>query len=110
MATLSASSFQILLALSDRERHGYGIMSHVREASAGETRLGPGTLYYSIQRLLKQGHIEEVAERPAPDLDDERRIYYRITASGRAAAEAEARRLERLVELARARALLRDRG
>ena len=105
---LTPSVFQILLALAHGERHGYAIMRQVREASGGQVKLGPGTLYYSIQRMLEKGLIEEAEERPAPDADDERRIYYRITERGRAIATAESQRLAELVKLARASDFLSD--
>ena len=95
--------FHILLALAEGERHGYAIMQEVRERTAGKLSLGPGTLYYSIKRMLTNGLIEESAERPTPEADDERRRYYRVTPLGRQVAEAEAQRLSELVELARAR-------
>lgn len=98
---LTPPVFHVLLALADGERHGYAIMREVRERSNGRLNLGPGTLYYSIKRMLANGLIEESAERPAPEADDERRRYYEITAFGRSVAEAEAQRLAELVELAR---------
>jgi DNA-binding PadR family transcriptional regulator len=103
---LPTSEFQILLALADGERHGYAIMQEVERRSAGAVRLGPGTLYGSIKRMLAAGLIEESDERPAPKRDDERRRYYRITALGKRVATAEARRMERLVAGARAKRLL----
>jgi DNA-binding PadR family transcriptional regulator len=103
---LPTSEFQILLALADRERHGYAIMREVDHHSRGAIRLGPGTLYGSIKRMLAAGLIEESDERPAAERDDERRRYYRITALGKRAATAEARRMERLVTAARAKRLL----
>jgi len=99
-----------LLALIDEERHGYGIMREVEVRTGGQTRLGPGTLYGSIKRMLADGLIEESDERPDPAMDDQRRRYYRITDFGRRVAGAEAERLSTLVELARARNLLRGRG
>jgi DNA-binding PadR family transcriptional regulator len=98
--------FHILMALVDRERHGYGIMQEIALRTDGAVRLGPGTLYRSIKALVESGMIEESAVRPDPSLDDERRRYYRITASGMQSAQDEARRLERLVELARDKRLL----
>jgi DNA-binding PadR family transcriptional regulator len=98
--------FQILLALADGERHGYGIMREIATRTGGGLRLGPGTLYGSIKRLLEAGLIAESTERPDPDLDDERRRYYRLTAPGRQAAQMEAARLEQLVHSARAKRLL----
>jgi DNA-binding PadR family transcriptional regulator len=103
---LPPSEFQILLALADGERHGYAIMQEIARRSAGEVRLGPGTLYGSIKRMLAAGLIEESARRPAADRDDERRRYYRITALGKRLAAAEARRMEQLVTAARAKRLL----
>jgi DNA-binding PadR family transcriptional regulator len=102
---LPVSEFQILLALADGERHGYAIMKEVERRSGGTVRLGPGTLYGSIKRMLAAAFIEESDERPAGG-DDERRRYYRITPLGRRVAIAEARRMERLVNAARAKRLL----
>ncbi|HEV8632494.1 MAG TPA: PadR family transcriptional regulator [Thermoanaerobaculia bacterium] len=99
---LPPATFHILLALADADRHGYGIIQEVEARTGGELRLSPGTLYRSIQRLLEQGLLVEAAERPAPELDDERRRYYRLTPFGAAAARAEAQRLARLVKMARA--------
>jgi len=98
---LTPAMFHILLALADKERHGYEIMREVDERSEGKVRLGPGTLYGSIKRMLSDGLIEEMDERPDPELDDERRRYYRITPFGVEVARAEARRLAALVRLAR---------
>jgi DNA-binding PadR family transcriptional regulator len=103
---LPTSEFQILLALADGERHGYAIMQEIARRSAGAVRLGPGTLYGSVKRMLSAGLIEERDERPAAARDDERRRYYRITALGKRIATAEARRMERLVTAARAKRLL----
>jgi len=98
--------FHILLALADRERHGYHIMQEVEERTEGKVRLGPGTLYGSIKRMLADGWIEETEERPDPEMDDERRRYYRLTAFGYRLATAEAERLARLVKSARLKKLL----
>ncbi len=98
---------QILLALADGERHGYGIMREVEGRTGGEARLGPGTLYGSIKRMLANGLIEESEERPDPEMDDQRRRYYRITDFGRRVAGAEAERLSSLVDMAREKKLLR---
>ena len=103
---LTSSVFHILLALSDGDLHGYGIMQEVAEHTDGQIKLGPGTLYGAIKRLLGNGLIVEVSERPDPELDDERRRYYRITAFGRAVARAEALRLTELVAPARASGLV----
>jgi len=94
-------TFHILLAVSDADRHGYGIIQDVSSRTNGELKLSAGTLYRSIQRMLEQGLIVETADRPVPELDDERRRYYRITPFGQEVARAEARRLVGLVELAR---------
>jgi DNA-binding PadR family transcriptional regulator len=99
---LPPAVFHILMALADEDRHGYGIIQEVSSRTDAEVRLSPGTLYRSIQRMLEDDLIVEISERPAPELDDERRRYYRITAFGRAAARAEANRLHELVRLARA--------
>jgi len=95
-------TFHILLALADEDRHGYAIIQDVEARTDGELKLSAGTLYRSIQRMLEQGLIVETRDRPAPELDDERRRYYRITPFGTAAARAEGRRLTDLVRLARA--------
>ena len=102
--------FHILLALADKERHGYDIMREIDERSEKKVRLGPGTLYGSIKRMLNDGLIEELDERPDPELDDERRRYYRLTNLGHRVAVAEAERLERLVKSARSKKLLSARG
>ena len=103
---MTPAAFLVLLSLAEEERHGYGIMREVERRSGGEERLGPGTLYRTIGRLLDDGLIEESGERPDPETDDERRRYYRITEKGMRAAGAEARRLEALVGAARERRLL----
>jgi DNA-binding PadR family transcriptional regulator len=99
---LPPATFHILLAVADEERHGYAIMQEVAARTSGAVRVSAGTLYRSIQRMLEQDLIVETSERPAPELDDERRRYYRITPFGRAVARAEAERLSQLVKLARA--------
>jgi len=103
---LTPAVFQILLALSDGERHGYAIMREIEASTQGQLRIGPGTLYRSIKQMLAQGLIAEADERPDPALDDERRRYYRLTDFGQRVAAAEARRLARLVAQARQRHLL----
>ncbi|HYN85711.1 MAG TPA: PadR family transcriptional regulator [Pyrinomonadaceae bacterium] len=103
---LTPAVFHILLALADAERHGYGIIKEVEARTDGAVRLGPGTLYGSIKRMLDEGMIEESDERPGPESDDERRRYYRLTDFGRRVATAEAERLSRLVASARAKRLL----
>ncbi|HEY0752398.1 MAG TPA: PadR family transcriptional regulator [Ktedonobacteraceae bacterium] len=107
---LPVAAFHILLALTEGERHGYGIMQETARSSNGKIRLGPGTLYRSLRRLLTDGLIEEVDERPAPELDDERRHYYRLTPFGLRVARAEAQRLAALVHMAQARKLLPQPG
>lgn len=102
---LQPATFHILVALSDEDRHGYAIMQEVAARTGGDVRLTAATLYRSVQRMLDQRLIVETTERPAPDLDDERRRYYRITPFGRAVARAEARRLEQMLRLARAKGL-----
>ncbi len=107
---LSSAVFHILLALTGRERHGYGIMQETARSSNGKVKLGPGTLYRSIRNLLTDGLIEESDERPSPDLDDERRHYYRLTPFGLRVARAEAERLAALVRLAQSKQLLPQLG
>ena len=103
---LTPAVFHILLALADAERHGYAVMEHVAETTDGQIKMGPGTLYGTIKRLLGSALIEESDERPDPQMDDERRRYYRLTRLGRRVMEAEARRYAHLVKLARAGGLL----
>ena len=103
---LTSVALNILLALADQERHGYHIMREVDERTNGNVKLGPGTLYGSIKRMMADGLIEELDERPDPELDDERRRYYRLTDFGFRVATAEAQRLEQMVRSARAKKLL----
>src|SRR5688500_6187540 len=103
---LPVSEFEILLALADGERHGYSIMTDVTERTRGSVRLGPGTLYGSVKRMLASGLIDESAAKRRGEDEDERRRYYRLTALGRAVAAAEAARLEELVRQARRKRLL----
>ena len=98
--------FHVLLALAGEERHGYAILQEVARLTDGEIQLEPGTLYRALHRMLKDGWIAESSRRPAVDLDDERRKYYRLTAAGRRIASAEADRLWRLVAVARTHRLL----
>jgi len=100
---LPPATFHILMAVAEEDRHGYGIIQDVAARTGGELKLSAGTLYRSIQRMLEQGLLVETQERPAPEWDDERRRYYRITAFGAATARAEVKRLSQLVKLARAR-------
>src|SRR5262245_50311689 len=104
-APLSRTATLVLFAIGPEERHGYGIMAEVARMTDGATRLGPGGVYTTIRRLVDDGLIEESDERPDPELDDQRRRYYRLTSTGRAAATAEAQRLETLVQAARPWAL-----
>jgi DNA-binding PadR family transcriptional regulator len=110
---LPSAAFQILLALADSELHGYAIMRQVEEQSNGSIRLGPGTLYSSLQALVEEGLIEEVdrrtevARRSAANIAAERRRYYRLTSSGRKLAHSEAERLANLLRIARAKKILR---
>lgn len=106
---LTPAVFQILLALSEMEMHGYRIMQAVQQNSNRQMHMGPGTLYGSIKRMLADGLIEESGERPDPDLDDERRRYYRLTTLGRKTVKAEAARMDALVRKAQALHLLPDR-
>ena len=98
---LPPAVFHLLLALRDGEQHGYALMQRVEELTDGAVRMGPGTLYGAIKRMLAEGLIEESAERPDPALDDQRRRYYRITAAGERACAAEVNRLETLLRNAR---------
>ena len=107
---LPEATFHILLSLAEEEKHGYAIIQDVEARTERELRLSPGTLYRSVQRMLEQGLILETSERPAPDLDDERRRYYRMTPFGEAVARAELRRIEGLVRLARKQGLTAERA
>ena len=98
--------FHVLLALAGEERHGYAILQEVAALTGGELQPEPGTLYRALHRMLKDGWVAESARRPAADVDDERRRYYRLTPAGRREAAAEASRLQRLVTVARAHRLL----
>ena len=102
---LTPAAFQILLVLAGGERHGYDIMNEIARESGGALRLGPTTLYRTIRALLQMGLIEETDERPDPELDDQRRRYYRLTPAGREAARAETERLRRLVAVAETKPL-----
>jgi DNA-binding PadR family transcriptional regulator len=104
---LPAAAFQILLALADDELHGYGIMRQVEEQTNGRIRLGPGTLYSSIQALVEEGLIEEVDRSSESTAGTERRRYYRLTSSGRKLARWEAERLADLLRVARTKKILR---
>jgi DNA-binding PadR family transcriptional regulator len=98
---LPTSHFHILLALAGEDRHGYSIMKETAALTGGEVRLGPGALYAALGKLVDQDLIEETDDRPAPDLDDARRRYYRLTDAGRAALGAELSRLQRVMDHAK---------
>lgn len=102
---LPASAMHIIVALAGGEKHGYAIMRDVDELSDGVVRMGPGTLYGSIKRMIDQGLVEETDERPDPALDDQRRRYYRLTELGRRVGAAEQARLTQLLSAARVRRL-----
>jgi DNA-binding PadR family transcriptional regulator len=104
--TLRPIEFQILVAIAAEERHGYGIMQEAARMTDGDLQIEPGTLYRALHRMLEAGWVAESGRRPAADLDDQRRRYYRLTPIGRRIAAAEAVRLSRLVAAARARGLL----
>jgi DNA-binding PadR family transcriptional regulator len=96
---LKTNWFHILLSLADGEQHGYGIMQEVSERTRGKVRLWPATLYGTIKRLIEAGLIQESDERPAPELDDARRRYYRLTRLGKRVLDAETARLRELVSI-----------
>lgn len=98
---LKAHWFHILLSLAGEEQHGYGIMQEVLDRTTGRVRLWPATLYGSIKRLIEAELIEESDERPAPELDDARRRYYRLTPLGKRVLDAEGERLQELVRTIR---------
>ena len=103
---LAPASFQILLALVDGERHGYSIMKEVTARTDGAVRMGPGTLYGALKRLLEGGLVEESEQRSDAELGDDRRRYYRLTKFGLRVARLEARRLEAMVRAARRKKLI----
>ena len=103
---LHKDTFHILVALADHDRHGYAIMQDIAARTGGQIRLRPSSLYSAIHRMLEDGLIEELDERPAGGNDDERRRYYRLSTFGRKVAKAEARRLERMLADARATGLV----
>jgi len=104
---LPSTAFQILLSLAEEDLHGYGIMRQVAEQTAGQIRLGPGTLYSSIQALLEEKLIEEVDQREDTKLGNERRRYYRLTSAGRKLARSEAEKLAGFLRVARAKKIFR---
>jgi DNA-binding PadR family transcriptional regulator len=103
---LPTAVFHILVALADRDRHGYSIMQDVSVRTDGKVRLSAGTLYSAIRRMLEQGLIEELRDSPDPSSEDERRRYYRLTRFGRDVAVAEARRVSDMLTQARATGLI----
>ncbi len=103
---LPTAVFHILIALADRDRHGYSIMQDVAARTAGKVQLSAGTLYSSVRRMLEQGLIEELRESPDPESTDERRRYYRLTKFGRRAAAAEVDRVSAMLKQARATGLV----
>ena len=100
---LKTNWFHILLCLAGQEQHGYGIMQEVLERTGGKVRLWPATLYGTLKRLIEEGLIEESDERPAAELDDARRRYYKLTRLGRRVLDAESARLEDLVRVLQAK-------
>ena len=103
---LTPAAFHVLLALADGERHGYAVMQEIAEHTEGRMKMGPGTLYGTIKRLLEAGLIEESDERPDADLDDERRRYYRLSGVGQCVVRAEARRYADMAAVARGKKLI----
>ena len=102
---LQPAVFHILMVLAEGDNHGYAVIGAITARTDGRVKIGPGTLYRSVQRMLEDGLVTEIDERPAPEEDDERRRYYRITPLGRKAAIAETQRLADLVRLARSSGL-----
>ena len=100
---LPVAQIHILLALAAGEKHGYAIMSEVELLTEGSVKMGPGTLYGAVKRMLKARLVEETDERPDPELDDERRRYYRITGFGARVLDSEVARMEQLTRAAQAR-------
>lgn len=108
---LKSQWFHILLSLAGEEQHGYGIMQDVLERTTGQVRLWPATLYGSLKRLIEADLIEESRSRPAPELDDARRRYYRLTPLGRRVLDAECDRLQQLVHAIQSkRAVVHQKG
>lgn len=103
---LTPAVLHILLALSTRDRHGYGIMKQVEQDSGGKVKMGPGTLYGSIRRMIEGGLIRESEKEIDPELDDKRRIYYTLTGQGREALTAELQRYREVVDVASQNRLL----
>jgi DNA-binding PadR family transcriptional regulator len=107
-APLTAALFNVLLALADGDKHGYAILKDVAAQTNGEVQLSTGTLYGIIKRLVNEGSIVELRRRPAVEDDDSRRRYYHLTPEGRQVAVAEAERMEKLLERARAKRLIQQ--
>jgi len=103
LSPLPPAQLHILLALADGEKHGYAVKGEVERMTEGEVRMGPGTLYGAIKRMVKAGLVEETDERPDPELDDERRRYYRATGFGVRVLSAEMERLDQLLRTAKAK-------
>ncbi len=103
---LSPQAFQILLSLSDKQLHGYAIIRDVKHRTTGRVTLTASTLYTAIKRMLREGLIEESEQRPVPELDDERRVYYGITAKGKRVLRREAQWLDEVAAMARRKGLL----
>lgn len=106
---LKPNWFHVLLSLADQEQHGYGIMQEVLARTEGKLRLWPATLYGTLKRLIDEDLIAESDERPAPELDDARRRYYRLTALGRRVLAAESERIEDLVRVIRSKRRMAER-
>jgi len=106
MLPLTPAAFHVLLALADGERHGYAIMQEIAEHTDGQMKMGPGTLYGTIKRLLEARLIEESDERPDAEMDDERRRYYRLSGVGQKVVRAEAQRYADMVAVAREKKLI----
>jgi len=106
-APLPPAVFHILMVLADDDRHGYAIIQAIADRTGGRVRIGPATLYRSLQRMLEDGLVEERRERPAPDEDDERRRYYAVSDLGRRVLAAETRRLEAAVSEAKRKNVLK---
>jgi len=105
---LKPVDFLILLSLVDQERHGYGLLQDISELTDGEVTLDAGNLYRSLRRLLDDGFLEKSERRPAPESDDERRRYYRLTSAGRKVARGEAQRMDGLLRAGAAKKLLSE--
>lgn len=107
---LNEKIFHVLLALAEGEMHGYAVKQDVEERTGGSVKMGPGTLYETLQRAERRGLIEELEDRPPEEREHSQRRYYRLTAAGRRALEAEVGRLSGIVEVARSRVLSRGEG